>query len=975
MIKTLISTAASTVLFFGQLSAQITNSDVSKYLEEYGNELNLSTQDGNDVRIVSAHASNKFDAEYAYVQQFHANVPVHNAIMNFVKAGDRFVMSGNRFQSDLVSRINTEQPSIQPKDAVLNALTQLGIAVSPNELQLTDTEHGITTFSYDSELSSPIPVRLMYQPTDNGEVRLAYDLNLDLRSGKHWWSVRVDAVTGFIIDQVDWVISCSFEGDHQSHAHGLHAAQSSMMMPPPPSTDQYTVYALPLESPNHGPRTTVVGPADATASPFGWHDIDGSNGEEYTITRGNNVYATEDIDDNNNPGYSPDGGPSLNFDFPLDFNTPNVDQLDGVITNLFYMNNVIHDILYHYGFEETAGNFQENNYGNGGTGSDYVNAEAQDGSGTNNANFSTPPDGGNPRMQMYLWGTVGTPQTVQVNNGPLAGTYTGVEALLGPGLSAAPVTADLILFDDGTGDPNDGCEAALNAGALNGNIAIIRRGSCTFADKIMAAQNLGAIGVIIVNNQGGAAVAMGGTDPGISIPAVMMMQSEGEALIAEIVNGGSMNVTIDNFGPFNLDSALDNGIIAHEYGHGVSNRLTGGAPQADCLWNEEQMGEGWSDYLALIFTMEPGDTRELARGMATYANGDPTFGPGIRPAPYSTNWQVNNYTYTSTNNTNLSEPHGIGFVWCTMLWEMTWDLIELYGWDPDLYNGTGGNNIALQLVMEGMKLQPCNPGFVDGRDAILLADELLYNSAHECIIWEAFARRGLGYYADQGSSFDRSDQVASFDLPPMIDHVYDITACASYTWPENGQTYTNSGTYTTLITPNMVCDTVATLNLTITNNINTNVVYADGVTLEATTVVPDYQWITCSDDQPIPGETNSTFTATQNGVYAVILSDGQCTDTSVCLLINSANVDEVSGLIDVVLYPNPTEELINFDIDKSNFNTMDVVVYDVIGKRISTRSFTSSEELTMSLNGAQGVYLVEVIIDDNYVQTFRVRKE
>ena len=73
------------------------------------------------------------------------------------------------------------------------------------------------------------------------------------------------------------------------------------------------------------------------------------------------------------------------------------------VQNLFYLNNVIHDTLYAHGFNEAAGNFQIDNFGNGGAGNDPVNAEAQDGSGTDNANFATPADGSSPRMQMYLW--------------------------------------------------------------------------------------------------------------------------------------------------------------------------------------------------------------------------------------------------------------------------------------------------------------------------------------------------------------------------------------------------------------------------------------------------------------------------------------------------------------------------------------------------------------------------------------------
>ncbi|MCB0456646.1 MAG: M36 family metallopeptidase, partial [Flavobacteriaceae bacterium] len=171
--------------------------------------------------------------------------------------------------------------------------------------------------------------------------------------------------------------------------------------------------------------------------------------------------------------------------------------------------------------------------------------------------------------------------------------------------------------------------------------------------------------------------------------------------------------------------------------------------------------EGWSDYLGLMLTMHSGDQAEDIRGMAFYASGNPN---GIREAPYSTDFGINDYTYADING-NVSVPHGVGFVWSTMLWEMTWDLIDQYGFDPDIYNGTGGNNIALQLVMDGMKLQPCGPGFVDGRDAILEADALSNGGANYCLIWNAFARRGLGLSASQGSPSSISDGTEAFDVP------------------------------------------------------------------------------------------------------------------------------------------------------------------------------------------------------------------
>jgi hypothetical protein len=213
-----------------------------------------------------------------------------------------------------------------------------------------------------------------------------------------------------------------------------------------------------------------------------------------------------------------------------------------------------------------------------------------------------------------------------------------------------------------------------------------------------------------------------------------------------------------------LDGDVDNGIISHEYGHGISNRLTGGRLNTNCLGNDEQMGEGWSDWFGLMLTMKATDQPGDRRGIGTYAIGQATDGGGIREAPYSTDFSENDYTYADTDG-NVSVPHGVGFVWATTLWEMTWDLIEEYGFDPDLYNGTGGNNIAMQLVLDGLKLQPCNPGFVTGRDAILEADRLANNGENQCLIWAAFARRGLGLSASQGSSNSLNDQVEAFDVP------------------------------------------------------------------------------------------------------------------------------------------------------------------------------------------------------------------
>jgi hypothetical protein len=134
-----------------------------------------------------------------------------------------------------------------------------------------------------------------------------------------------------------------------------------------------------------------------------------------TVTTGNNVEAYLDTDANNTPdpnnttGLSNGHASAANQDFTFPFST-GVDprtQRPAVVSNLFYFVNIVHDYTYRLGFTESAGNFQTNNFGRGGTGNDSVRAEAQDGSGTNNANFGTPPEGSRPRMQQFLF-TQGT---------------------------------------------------------------------------------------------------------------------------------------------------------------------------------------------------------------------------------------------------------------------------------------------------------------------------------------------------------------------------------------------------------------------------------------------------------------------------------------------------------------------------------------------------------------------------------------
>lgn len=970
--------ALATLLAISTAFAQENNAIIQSYLNAHQQELKLDKKDISNWVVTNEYASKSTKITHVYIRQTHKGIELANGMANFNLLNNKVFSMGNRLTANIASNVNTSSPNINPKEAIEAAAQQLNIELKESLKIIEPISKHHFIYNKAGISLEAIPVKLVYYVTNENSIRLAWDLSIYPLNAKNWWSVKVDAVTGNIIQKNNWVTNCSFEScEHPTHQASAQkhipkpeakpATPFKFMAPPPPSTDQYNVYAIPVESPAHGSRSLVVGPSDATASPFGWHDVNGVAGAEYTITRGNNVHAYDDIGDNNAPGTSPNGGASLDFDFPLNLSQAPSGYLDVATTNLFYMNNIMHDVWFQYGFDEASGNFQQKNYSNNGFGNDYVQAESQDGSGTNNANFATPADGSRPRMQMYLWSPSSTNLfTVNAPPSPAALDifYTNSTAQFGPAVPSTPITTDLALaVDNGGVDIYDACETITNGGSLNGKIVVIRRGDCTFVSKVQAAQDEGAVAVIIVNNVAGGVVTMAGTSGTINIPSIMISQAEGQPIIDDLINGITVNGTlVDNNGTqYDLDGDLDNMIIAHEYGHGISTRLTGGASNSNCLANDEQMGEGWSDWFGLMLTMENGDLSTDPRGVGTYVVGQPVTGIGIRPAPYSTDLGINNYTYGATNNTGgISMPHGIGFVWSTMLWDLNWAFIDKYGFDPDVYNGTGGNNMVMQLVIDGLKLQPCSPGFVDGRNAIIQADLAINNGANECLIWEVFAARGLGLSANQGSAQSRTDQTEAFDRPAGSTSNQNIAICQGQSYTINGNTYTTAGTYVDILPAANGCDSAITTILTVTGvdistapsgNTITSLNFNTGVTL---------QWIDCNNNNVfIPNETGQVYTATASGNYAVIVTENGCSDTSVCTNIVFVGINDLGSNNEVTIAPNPTHNVINVTFENIN-EIKEVILTDAQGKIIFKKKLPTSNLRIDLQNESKGIYMLSV---------------
>lgn len=735
------------MISFFALHAQDHDSKSAMLLvEKNKSKIGISDLELRQTLISNSYKDASSGLQMVYLQQTYLGLPVYNQIEVLAFKADQLVShTGGRIKSiDKLSTTNNNVPKITADIAVGAALADRKLLSSKRPV-LLETKNDGRLFVYDNmDISREnITAELMWVPTKNNlKVELAWQVYIIPNNSSDYWLVRISATDMKTIDVSNLTVYCDWDHSDKKklnkknnvasfnttatdnlNALNIHNNKGNSLNPSIVNNATYRVVPYPAESPSHtgGTPATRTNPwtnAPGNASTLNWHS---TGTADYNYTRGNNVWAQEDRNNNNGtgtPATSTTTADPLSFDFIPSFSvaptqtapTPN-QQFN--TTNLFYWNNIIHDIMYQYGFDEVSGNFQANNLGRGGAENDFVMADAQDGGGTNNANFATPPDGGSGRMQMYLWS--GNPQK---------------------------------------------------------------------------------------------------------------------------------------------DGDVDNGIICHEAAHGISNRLTGGPSQAGCLQNDEQMGEGWSDYYGLMLTQNWATAilttgYNSPRGIGTYAVGQSATSTGIRSQKYCTNFAVNNKVYAASIPTAV---HDRGEIWCATLWDMTWNIINQVGSiTTNLYdaNGTGGNVIALKLVTLGMKLQPCSPGFIDGRDAILQADQILYNGIHQCVIWESFRRRGMGAFASQGSSGSVTDQVADFTLGSAS-----LQLTQSVTQVPEGQNITFTNTVTT-------GNCAGITNFILTDTLPTNVTYVSGGTYNSANRVVSFP-VTLAAAQT---QTYSFTVLVNNGAY------------------------------------------------------------------------------------------------------------
>jgi hypothetical protein len=606
------------------------------FLSTYASAFGLSQGQVGDLVQVSNYANPADNMAWVEFEQRINGLPVFRGRIRggFTKKGELAQTTGQLAPS-LDATLLAVSPILTAAQAVSRAATSVGWDVFPSFIVPKTSNGSRITFSAWGPLAGDSKAWLIYFPLKPGVARLAWAT--EIWGNPEAYLILVDAEDGTVLFRKNLTNYQSQTATYSIYKNDSPAPLSPTNALPSagtqaPSISRTTETLIGNESPN-------------TFNNLGWM-TDGTN-----KTEGNNVVAGPDRDGTQGVDAPVTGNPNRVFSFeynpqteqPLTSNYQN-----GEATDVFYWTNIYHDRLYLLGFTEAAFNFQNDNFERGGVAGDRIIAEIQDSSGTNNANFSTPPDGEPGRMQMYIF----------------------------------------------TGPTPD------------------------------------------------------------------------------------------------RTSGLDHDVLLHELTHGLSNRLHANATGLASTMSES-MGEGWSDFYARallstadedpdgIYTTGAWITYQLSSGYID------NYYYGIRRFPYAvmSNLGANGKPHNpltfadidaaqidTTNGAYPRNPiignwafevHNAGEVWAMALFEVRARFIKRLGFAV-------GNQRILQYVTDAMKLDPVDPTFLQGRDAIIAAANAGGGTAADIAdIWAGFAVRGMGYSA-QVLNASTGSVVEAFDAPGIM---------------------------------------------------------------------------------------------------------------------------------------------------------------------------------------------------------------
>jgi hypothetical protein len=646
----------------GQTPMQVTSDFFTANASQYG----LDPSGLGEFRVLSEYISAHTRVTHIALQQQHNGIDVFGSMVNINLDNDGSILTA---ASSFVSGLEDNAPltstmTVSPQQAFASAAAGMGLTLTENVNVISETTTGQMDFilTGGGVTSGAIQGHAVYLPTPSG-VALAWQVQFMSAGFPANNTALVDGTVGDLIFAYDNVNRAS-----------------------------YKAIKLPGNDLESGDAFEVIqDPATSNASPFGWHDTNGIEGPEFTITRGNNAHVVLGDEFPAVAGFnpinrSPDGGADLDFNFDFDIIQSNQDPVnqDAVMTNVFYVVNTLHDVLFNYGFDEAAGNFQATNYTGQDGGGDHLTVHVQDTGEP--PNFPAPCD----------VGFMATPNEGGVTLGQnpymaLGYCNTGIN----------PISRDLGLSND----------VIVHEYAHGQTVRLVGGPAAFLSDLQMGAMNEGTSDYMMLM------FGMEKTD-GPNDKIEFSPWEDAVLATPERPNPGlrrlpySYNTT---FNPITFDQWNDN----------ISPLPLPTDPQNtnDLPHNG---GEIWA---STLYDM----TWEL---IAKYggATGAENFTPGMMEVAFNED--------LGQAVSKLAQSGAIQS-------QAPFNNIIFSSTGPDFLDlDTGANNYAMQLVIDGMKLAPIDPSFSEMRDSIMAADIGLTGGVNLDVIWKAFARRGLGFSSD-----------------------------------------------------------------------------------------------------------------------------------------------------------------------------------------------------------------------------------
>lgn len=230
-----------------------------------------------------------------------------------------------------------------------------------------------------------------------------------------------------------------------------------------------------------------------------------------------------------------------------------------------------------------------------------------------------------------------------------------------------------------------------------------------------------------------------------------------------------------------------------------------------------------------------------------------------------------------------------------------------------------------------------------------------------------------GTYTDTLTNSNNTDSlvITNLNVIQPVDTTINRVACEGDTIYIAGKIYYQTGTYFDTITSFVTnCDSAMTINLTIVT-IDTSVIVQND-TLFSNQTGATYQWINCNQYTPISGETNNYFVPTVSGSYAVVVSKGNCADTSNCHEITITNIAENNALENIKIYPNPFNNQLFINTNKATGN---IQIFNLLGEVVIFEKVNSSTTTINADKLSKGTYIYKFTDERNNTKIGKLIKQ